>query len=72
MGVSVLAGVLVGVLVGGGTRGGGLPRGGLPPLVACETAVWRYGDADYELSGGFRRLRTERLTLAGGWAYTGG
>ena len=44
---------------------------GLPPLVACETAVWRYGDADYELSGGYRRLRAERLTLAGDWAFTG-
>ena len=45
--------------------------GPLPPLAGCVTGCWQYGDADYLLSGGFRRLRAERLTLAGDWAYTG-
>ena len=43
----------------------------LPPVRACETVVWPYGDMDYELEGGCAWLDEMQLALAGDWAFNG-
>lgn len=43
----------------------------LPPVRACETVVWPYGDMDYELEGGCAWLDACQLALAGDWAFNG-